>query len=269
VSDLTDKPTLDPILDNLAYIGGGKNHIDALNKCQNTLIGAQPGQPEKARIIILLTDWFLLNLNGTENPSCGSKCRKRTTSVWDSITQTGTRILPVFVFPNPLDTIHDIVTKSVVEFVCKTGEQYRAVVCGKGYDCAEGDGNLDIVKMNSSHKVRCCRDCVNDGSCSSNWEQKCVDYAPEVYARSKKRGKCYVEDFCSAMDVCADVFGGRLCTPEEVLESCAKGTGCKYDKEMVWACMYEGGRCQLDEECCSGKCGGEGVCLFAEPGMCS
>lgn len=123
-----------------------------------------------------------------------------------------------------------------------------------------------MVNMNDAHEVRCCRDCVNDGPCSKQWKQKC-SYDPEVYARSRFGGTCYEVDFCSAMDVCAQ-RGARLCTPEEVLESCAEGTGCSYDKEMVWACMWETGGCEFDEECCSGRCSSNGECLPAEAGMC-
>lgn len=138
-------------------------------------------------------------------------------------------------------------------------------MCGRGYNCSEGD--FDAVDMNDLAEVRCCRDCINDGPCDRFWRQKC-DFDPEVYAASKFDGICYEEDFCTAIDICEDA-GGRLCTPEEVLRLCAKGTGCNFDREMVWACMWEGGGCEWDEECCSGKCGEDGLCLPAETGMCS
>mmetsp|Transcript_30937 Transcript_30937/g.57280 ORF Transcript_30937/g.57280 Transcript_30937/m.57280 type:complete len:171 (+) Transcript_30937:34-546(+) len=146
-------------------------------------------------------------------------------------------------------------------------ENLRAIVCGRGYDCAEGVD--DVVNMNESHEVRCCRNCVKDGPCNNGWKQKCSEFDPEVYGRSKFAGKCYEEDFCSAVNVCEEKFGGRLCTPEEVIGSCTKGTGCNYDREMIWACMYEAGRCERNEECCSGRCSQDGLCLAAEPGMCN
>eukprot|EP00984_Skeletonema_dohrnii_P003178 scaffold1060_cov88-Skeletonema_dohrnii-CCMP3373.AAC.1 len=53
----------------------------------------------------------------------------------------------------------------------------------------------------------------------------------------------------------------RLCTPLEVENSCAKGTGCNFDKELVWACAYDGHACEADAECCgscvNGTCAGE------------
>eukprot|EP00984_Skeletonema_dohrnii_P031417 scaffold23882_cov72-Skeletonema_dohrnii-CCMP3373.AAC.1 len=57
----------------------------------------------------------------------------------------------------------------------------------------------------------------------------------------------------------------RLCTPLEVENSCARGTGCNFDKEQVWACAYDGHACEADAECCgscvNGTCAGE-VNLF-------
>jgi len=141
-------------------------------------------------------------------------------------------------------------------------------VCGRGYNCSEGE--FDIVEMNEVHNVRCCCECIDD-NCYPTWKQKCGEFDPEVRARSNFDGTCYREDFCGAMDVCADE-GGRLCTPEEVFERCTKSTGCQYDSTMIWACMYEEGFCEWDVECCSGKCSGGdgegGQCLPADPNMC-
>ena len=101
-------------------------------------------------------------------------------------------------------------------------------MCGGVDRCPEGVANP--ANINEFHEVRCCRDCVNDGPCGRVWKQKC-EFDPEVYARSKFGGTCYEEDFCTANDICADA-GGRLCTPQEVLEACAEGTGCRFDKEV-------------------------------------
>lgn len=144
----------------------------------------------------------------------------------------------------------------------ESGENFRVVVLGKGGD-PDRDGVVEVIGMNDSHAVRCCRECTN--GCGDGWREQCPSYDDEIWAKSILGG-CHVEDFCTASDICADK-GGRLCTPEEVLESCTKGTGCNFDRELIWACMYEEGECTLDEECCSGKCG-EDECLPADPGMC-
>eukprot|EP00986_Skeletonema_menzelii_P010248 scaffold4964_cov220-Skeletonema_menzelii.AAC.1 len=144
------------------------------------------------------------------------------------------------------------------------GEVYKAIVCGRGYGCEEGD--WEDAPIDSLHEVRCCRDC-SDG-CPNAWKQKCPYEDPDVYSRSKMRKRvCYErQTFLDAIDICASV-GGRLCTPWEVEAGCAAGTGCGYDSEMVWACHYDGHECVEDTECCglcvNGECDGEYDELFA------
>jgi len=60
--------------------------------------------------------------------------------------------------------------------------------------------------------------------------------------------------FQEALNLCEEMEGGRLCTEEEVVQGCTKGTGCLLNKEMVWTCMYNDGECEADMECCSGFC---------------
>ena len=80
------------------------------------------------------------------------------------------------------------------------------------------------------------------------------------------RGACETATFYEAIDIC-DSIGGRLCTPWEIEEGCAAGTGCGFDREMVWACMYDGHECFDDAECCGscvdGECEGGEDLLFA------
>ena len=56
-------------------------------------------------------------------------------------------------------------------------------------------------------------------------------------------------------------MNARLCTPLEMENSCAKGTGCKFDQHQIWTCAYDGHVCQADVECCgscvNGVCEGE------------
>ena len=39
--------------------------------------------------------------------------------------------------------------------------------------------------------------------------------------------------FSQAQAICASV-GARLCTPQELRDSCASGTGCGHDRDMIW-----------------------------------
>jgi len=132
----------------------------------------------------------------------------------------------------------------------------KVIVCGKGEGCAKGDR---VVLVDEIHKVRCCRDCED---CSSPWKQKCPDYNPELFALSKIGGVCEQGSFLEALELCGSIANGRLCTPSEIQNSCAKGTGCQLDKEMVWACAYDGHQCKVDADCCgscvNGKCKSDG-----------
>ncbi len=138
----------------------------------------------------------------------------------------------------------------------------KAILCGRGSGCAEGD--WEEAPINTLHEVRCCRDC-SDGKCGRVWKQKCPDEDPDVFARSKVKRVCETATFLDAIDICASVKG-RLCTPWEVEAGCAAGTGCGFDSQMVWACMYDGHECTDDSECCGtcvdGECDGEDGDLF-------
>ena len=58
--------------------------------------------------------------------------------------------------------------------------------------------------------------------------------------------------FAEAIDFCRNIPGEnrRLCTPDELKNSCAKDTGCNFDEELVWSCSYDGHGCSTDAECC-------------------
>ena len=143
-------------------------------------------------------------------------------------------------------------------------EVSKTLVCGRGdiedKPCAEGlDGTALIDEV---HEVRCCRDCTGI-SCSKPWKRKCGAFEPNLFARSKFAGVCKRGTFEEALDFCRNAGDSntRLCTPLEIENSCAKGTGCNFDKEQVWACAYDGHACEADAECCgscvNGTCAGE------------
>eukprot|EP00984_Skeletonema_dohrnii_P021621 scaffold10854_cov155-Skeletonema_dohrnii-CCMP3373.AAC.1 len=142
----------------------------------------------------------------------------------------------------------------------------KTLVCGRGsavfptVPCEEGlriQADVDTV-----HEIRCCL--TTTGTGPSYWKQKCLWYKPDLWARSKFAGTCKVGTFAEAVDFCKNVPGDntRLCTPEELKNSCAKGTGCGYDSEMIWSCAYDGHVCSSDTQCCgtcnpfTGRCQG-------------
>uniref|UniRef100_A0A7S2EIE8 Uncharacterized protein n=1 Tax=Trieres chinensis TaxID=1514140 RepID=A0A7S2EIE8_TRICV len=111
---------------------------------------------------------------------------------------------------------------------------------------------MDLVWADTLNEVRCCRDESGGGRL---WKRKCVDVDgfEDVFARSKIGDECLEMDFYDAYEVCRKA-GGRLCTADEVLSSCTKGTGCRHDHELIWTCSEGGAKCEWNSECCSGEC---------------
>ena len=71
---------------------------------------------------------------------------------------------------------------------------------------------------------------------------------------------CIAEaDFDEAMETC-QANDARLCTPEEMLDRCTRGTGCSFNKVHVWVAIASGNACSTNSECASGSCNG-GTCF--------
>jgi len=79
--------------------------------------------------------------------------------------------------------------------------------------------------------VRCCSDTPIQG-----WKQTCNS----IYTASAAwwAGCQSKKTFSEAEDFCAYV-GGRLCTKTEVLGGCVKGTGCNFDRKLIWTSSIE------------------------------
>jgi len=77
------------------------------------------------------------------------------------------------------------------------------------------------------HEVRCCSDTQISG-----WQQR-VDCP---WAESDAgMGGCHGEKtFAEAEAICASA-NARLCTAEELVNDCSRGTGCGFDDELIWS----------------------------------
>ena len=65
-------------------------------------------------------------------------------------------------------------------------------------------------------------------------------YVGTIYRVSKVDRVCKVGTFSEALPFCRNIEGAdaRLCTSLEMENSCAKGTGCKFDQHQIWtACI--------------------------------
>ena len=150
----------------------------------------------------------------------------------------------------------------------------RWVVCGRGVgdglrSCPEGE--VELVSVDEVHEVRCCVyeddfwEAFDEDPFDEGWKQKCRDDEfIDVLGKSKFEGECFEENFNTARYIC-DEAGGRLCSAEELLNSCTKGTGCRHDREMIWTCTEEYEFCEEANECCSGIC----IDNECEPWTCS
>ena len=127
--------------------------------------------------------------------------------------------------------------------------------CGVPGKCGALGGNEVTASVNDQHAVRCCTEDQSVG-----WPYKCTSIAG-VYGESNVP-QCYGSaTFSEAVDICSAYAGGRLCSRDEMLDKCTRGTGCQFNNVLVWGCIANGNAetCATDAECCSGNCNG-GTC---------
>jgi len=132
----------------------------------------------------------------------------------------------------------------------------RMLYCGSpGKDkCSTLGGDVVQAGMNEPNGVRCCTTTPRP-----HWRSKCKNKpTPLVYSRSKVPGCNGSKTFQEAVEICAAV-GSRLCTGEEMLNGCAKSTGCQFNKKLVWGCNPSNDACQNNAQCCTGSCN-NGTC---------
>ena len=102
------------------------------------------------------------------------------------------------------------------------------VVKGANYNDRCDDASCQTRPVDSSvkYRVRCCSDEEIDG-----WAKKS---GCEVWAETNIWGGCKKMNWDDAKAFC-EQQSGRLCTKEELEDSCTEGTGCGYDYRMVWS----------------------------------
>uniref|UniRef100_A0A6V2VRI7 Glycoside hydrolase family 19 catalytic domain-containing protein n=1 Tax=Emiliania huxleyi TaxID=2903 RepID=A0A6V2VRI7_EMIHU len=102
----------------------------------------------------------------------------------------------------------------------------RRVECGRVGKCAGGEW----ANPTDTYMVRCCA----ETRLSSSWKQ----YANcDVWSESNgpEIGGCMRDKtLLEAEAICASA-GARLCSAAELLADCARGTGCGFDSQLVWA----------------------------------
>jgi len=91
-------------------------------------------------------------------------------------------------------------------------------------DCEKVEGANEIAAaVTEEHEVRCC---AESDPGTDGWVTTCDG----IWAHSPG---CVVETYDEAKQTCSDA-GGRLCTLEEVSDLCTVGSGCGFEKDLVW-----------------------------------
>ena len=109
----------------------------------------------------------------------------------------------------------------------------KMVVCGSSSNGACNVNPSLPSDPEEAHEVRCC----SDTDLGSPWKQH-ANCPFNVWAESPEIGDPAVcqaaKTYDQANQICSDV-GARLCTEQELLNDCARGTGCSFDKEYNWS----------------------------------
>ena len=108
-----------------------------------------------------------------------------------------------------------------------------SIVCGStGSGACNGTPVLE-ADPNEPHEVRCC----SDSSLGNGWKQhaNCIAAGFNVWGESEINGVCNsAKTYAEAVSICASA-GARLCSKEELLADCPRGTGCQFDSEYNWS----------------------------------
>lgn len=87
-----------------------------------------------------------------------------------------------------------------------------------------------------THEVRCCRDQAKSGwtkysACPYNvWGESILKALPDA----PSDGCYHAETYSSAAAICT-ANDGRLCTKQELLSDCSRGSGCSHDRDLIWS----------------------------------
>lgn len=106
-------------------------------------------------------------------------------------------------------------------------------ILGRGGGAASGaEGAIVCAAVDARHEVRCCSDVAKSGYTKKS--------GCSVWGESQFSGAGCVSNanFAVANQTCA-ADGARLCTKQELQDSCTEGSGCGHDGSIVWS----GGPC--------------------------
>lgn len=94
-------------------------------------------------------------------------------------------------------------------------------------------GQTQVAQTFEQHEVRCCSEVY----LGSGWKRhvNCANAGYNVWGESEINGVCKnAATYDEAHDLCLEM-NSRLCTKEELLADCTRGTGCGHDADMIWS----------------------------------
>jgi len=105
---------------------------------------------------------------------------------------------------------------------------YAVVTCGRSDNVGKKKCKVHerICDRNKVKVVRCCSD-----TRKPKWKKR---LGCSVWANSKIFGTCHRKKTWFEAKYICNAGGGRLCTTEEVVNDCTRGTGCGFDVRMIW-----------------------------------
>mmetsp|Transcript_7090 Transcript_7090/g.16565 ORF Transcript_7090/g.16565 Transcript_7090/m.16565 type:complete len:1051 (+) Transcript_7090:2086-5238(+) len=107
------------------------------------------------------------------------------------------------------------------------------IACGGGVNgCGGESDSLGVAKANEQHEVRCCSPYPLSGwkrgaTCNNHHES-------DLTALDGTPNQCFhASTFTEAQAICHENWG-YVCSMSEVLDGCAKGSGCGHNGDLVW-----------------------------------
>mmetsp|Transcript_40853 Transcript_40853/g.69825 ORF Transcript_40853/g.69825 Transcript_40853/m.69825 type:complete len:282 (-) Transcript_40853:42-887(-) len=137
------------------------------------------------------------------------------------------------------------------------------IACGGSSNACKG--STQPADVSETHPIRCCSDVEKPG-----WmkRDRC-----DIWSQTEIDGVCHsAVTFFEAVVICAKA-GGRVCTKDELLNDCTRGSGCGTNAGMVWSadtwapCVTDA-ECEDGLECTTNTCGGDGICVVTEEANC-
>ena len=142
--------------------------------------------------------------------------------------ESGNDVLVYLMTPNPTASPTTVPSASPSVSLSPT-MSHALVICGAAH--ADCDPRSKVASLDDGrHAVRCCSDTFRP-----DWQKhnNC-----NVWSQSEIDGVCYSEESLTSANEICEGAGGRLCTEEEIMADCTRGSGCGFDEQYTWTSEF-------------------------------